>query len=57
MLSVEFQSPRGGWFIMSGTLKKHNYQLSAYVAGGVFLSAAAILLWMLLQDWAKLIAR
>ena len=42
---------------MSGTLNKHDHQLSAYAAGAVFLSAAAMLLWMLLQDWAKVISR
>lgn len=42
---------------MSGTLKKNRHQLSAYVAGAVFLSASAILLWILLKNWATLIAR
>jgi hypothetical protein len=31
--------------------------LGAYAAGAGFLSAATLFLWILLKDWAKLVAR
>ncbi len=40
---------------MSGEIQKHNHHWAAYAAGACFLSAAALLVWMLLKDWAKLI--
>jgi len=42
---------------MSGTVQKHRSEWSAYLAGIGFVGAAAVLLWMLLKDWASLITR
>jgi len=43
---------------MPSVIKKHNhFQLWAYSGGIAFVLAAALLLWMLLRDWATLVAR
>lgn len=42
---------------MSGEVQKHNHHWGAYAAGAGFLSAAALFLWILLKDWARLVAR
>lgn len=43
---------------MPGATKKdHHFQLGPYIGWTAFLLAAALLLWMLLTSWAKVIPR
>jgi len=42
---------------MPETVEKQKHVWQAYVGGVGFVFAAAMLLWMLLKDWASLIAR
>jgi hypothetical protein len=39
------------------TKKDHHFQLRPYIGWTAFLLAAALLVWMLLTSWAKLIPR
>lgn len=42
---------------MSGIVQRYRHEWPAYLAGLVFAGGAAVLLWLLLKDWASLIAR
>jgi hypothetical protein len=42
---------------MAGTVHKHKSLWDAYATGTIFLVAGGLLLWMLLNDWARFIPR
>lgn len=42
---------------MAGAVHKHNPAWEAFVTGMAFLIAGGLLLWMLLNDWARFVPR